>query len=159
MVLKRITYLILGLLIYTNVVSQNNNDIDWITFEQLEDSLSQKPKKVFIDFYTDWCTYCKKMDKVTFTDTAVISKLNSDYYAIKMNAESRDTIVFGGDTFINKQIEKKRNPTHDIPLLLASRENYPFSLPAMIILNENFEIMARYFEYMSPEKLHEALAK
>ncbi len=133
------------------------NNIRWLSFEQLEDSLSLKPKKVFVDFYADWCAYCKKMDKAAFKDSKVISRLNSEYYAVKMNAETTDTIRFGGETFFNKQKGKKRNPTHEIPLLLASRENYPFSLPAMVVLNEKFEVINRYFEYLSPKQLYKAL--
>ena len=136
-----------------------SNSINWLSFEQLEDSLAVKPKKVFIDFYADWCAYCKKMDKSAFKDPKVVSRLNADYYAVKMNAETTDTIVFGGESFSNKQFGKNRNPTHEIPLLLASRENHPFSLPAIIVLNEEFNITARYFEYMSPKKLYEALTK
>lgn len=133
------------------------NEIQWLSFEQLEDSLALNPKKVFIDFYADWCAYCKKMDKVAFKDSKVISKLNDEYYAVKMNAESTDSIRFGGEMFINEQIGKSRNPKHQIPLLLASRENRPFSLPAMVFLNEKFKVTHRYFEYLSPKRLHEIL--
>ena len=47
--------------------------------------------------------------------------------AEKMDAESTETIVFGGDSYSNSELGKKRNPTHEIPLLLASREKRPFS--------------------------------
>ncbi len=138
-------------------VEAQENRIQWLSFEQLEDSLSVKPKKVFIDFYADWCVYCKKMDRAAFRDSKIISKLNREYYAVKMNAETTDTIQFGGATYVNKQLGKTRNPTHEIPLLLASRENYPFSLPAIIVLDEKFEIINRYFQYLSPKQLYRAL--
>ncbi len=155
--IKRVTYVIICLLLTQNMISQQDNTIHWLTFEQLEDSLATKPKKVFIDFYADWCVYCKKMDKAAFKDASVISKLNSEYYAVKMNVESTDTIVFGGEIFINKQWGKKRNATHEIPLLLASRKNYPFSLPAIVVLNDKFEVTERYFEYLDSKRLLKAL--
>ncbi|WP_299533175.1 thioredoxin family protein [Ulvibacterium sp.] len=145
------------MLLFSCPARAQENHINWLSFEQLEDSLATQPKKVFIDFYADWCAYCKKMDKAAFRDSRVISKLNNDYYAVKMNAETTDTIVFGGETFVNNQLKKKRNPTHEIPLLLASRENYPFSLPAIIVLNQKFEVTERYFEYLSPMQMLEAL--
>ncbi len=144
---------------FVGMVNAQENEVQWISFEQLEDSLAVHPKKVFIDFYADWCVYCKKMDKAAFKDPKVVAKLNTEYYAIKMDAESTDEIHFGGETFTNKEFGKKRNPTHDIPLLLASRENYPFSLPAIVLLNENFEVTDRYFEYLSPKKLYRFLEK
>jgi len=132
-------------------------DIQWLRFEQLEDSLNTTPKKVFLNFYADWCAYCKKMDGAAFKNQKVIARLNRDFYAVKMNAESTDTITFGGETFVNQQVGKSRTPVHDIPLVLASRDHSPFSLPAMVFLNEKFEVTHRYFEYLSPEQLLKAL--
>jgi len=140
-------------LIFPTAIFAQEEKIQWLSFEQLEDSLALKPKKVFLDFYADWCAYCKKMDKAAFKDAKVIATLNKDYYAVKMNAEATDSIQFGGEWFINAQVGKTRNPTHQIPLLLASRENRPFSLPAMVFLNQGFEVTDRYFEYLSPKAL------
>ena len=139
--------------------AQNKERINWINFEQLEDSLATRPKKVFISFHADWCAYCKKMDKATFKNPAVVSQLNSNYYAVKMDAESTDTIIFGGQSFSNTEVGKKRNPTHQIPLLLASRADEPFTLPAMLLLDEGFKVKQRYFEYLSPKELERILSK
>jgi len=134
-----------------------HSEIKWLPFEQLEDSLALKPKKVFIDFYADWCVYCKKMDEAAYKNVEVIKILNSEYYAVKMNAETRDTIIFDGQVYRNKAYGKKRNPVHEIPLLLASREGIPFSLPALVLFDENFQITKRYFEYISPKKMLKVL--
>ncbi|PQJ80444.1 thioredoxin family protein [Polaribacter porphyrae] len=141
------------LMLFSSKVIAQNNSINWITFEQLEDSLKVKPKKVFISFYADWCSYCKKMDKVTFKNDEVISILNKDYYAIKMNAQTKDTITFEKRKYINQQLGKSRKPIHQIPLLLASRKDIPFSLPANLVLDKNFKIIGRYFEYLSSKDL------
>lgn len=145
------------LLLAHHTATAQTDSIHWLTFEQLEDSLALKPKKVFISFYADWCVYCKKMDAAAFKNQEVIFKLNTDYYAVKMNAETQDTIRFDGSAFTNRSVGKKRNPTHDIALLLASREQRPFSLPAMVILNERFQVTDRYFSYLSPKALNKVL--
>lgn len=131
--------------------------INWLTFEQLQDSLEVKPKKVYIDFYADWCAYCKKMDEVAYKDPTVVTILNNDYYAVKMNAESTEKIQFDGQLFTNQQFGENRHPLHEIPLLLASREGLPFSLPAIVILDASFVVTKRYFEYLSTKVLRDIL--
>ncbi|MBQ4803798.1 thioredoxin family protein [Aquimarina sp. MMG015] len=141
------------LIIILKTEAQENKTINWITFEQLDDSLAVKPKKVIINFYADWCVYCKKMDRVVYTKPEIIEKISKDYYAVKMDAESRDTINFDGSIFTNKNYTTSRNAIHEIPALLASRKDTTFSLPAIIFLDENFTVRKRYFEYMSPKKM------
>lgn len=156
---KKITFtLFLSLAVCIQFQSQNKK-IDWLTFSQLEDSLKIKPKKVFVFFYADWCNYCKKMEKVGFTKSEFIKQISAEYYAVKMNAESRDTIRFYGSIYSNNNFGKSRKPIHQIPLLLASRKNHHFTLPATLILDEHFKITNRYFEYLSPKKLVQILKK
>ncbi|MDN3595816.1 thioredoxin family protein [Zunongwangia endophytica] len=150
---KNLQILILFLALPLLGHSQENDKINWINFEQLEDSLSVKPKKTFVYFYADWCVYCKKMDRNAFKNPEIITKLNSDYYAVKMNAESTDTITFEGQKFYNLQAETQRNGIHQIPLLLASRKNKEFSLPAILILDEKFNLKKREFEYLTSKKM------
>ena len=137
-------------------LSQQSEPMRWLTFEQLDSSLQAQPKKVFIAFYADWCTYCRKMDQVAFRDEQVVALLNTDYYAVRMNIESTDTITFGQQVFMNERINKP-NPVHQIPLLMASRKKKPFSLPAMVVLDEKFQATARYFQYLDAEQMREVL--
>ncbi|MFZ2041434.1 MAG: thioredoxin fold domain-containing protein, partial [Desulfobacterales bacterium] len=44
-------------------------------------------KKVFVNFFADWCTYCKQMDNETFNDSAVGAYLNKNFIAVKVDAD------------------------------------------------------------------------
>ncbi|WP_249356196.1 thioredoxin family protein [Maribacter sp. ACAM166] len=138
--------------------SQSEKAVHWLDFGQLEDSLKTNPKKVFIDFYADWCGPCIRMQKEVFTDKKIIALLNKEYYAVKMNVETTDTITFGNEKFTNERINK-RNPVHQIPLLMGRQKNKPFSLPALVLLDEKFNATARYFQYLNVEQLSKILTK
>ncbi len=152
------TILLIGFISVMNAQS-SSDQIQWLTFEQLEDSLEVMPKKVIIDFYADWCSFCKKMDKVGFKNKEVIQRINKNYYAVKMNAETADTVSFGNQNYINKELGLRRNATHEIALLLGSREGRAFSLPVVVVLDKSFKITSRYFEYLSPKKMLEVFVE
>ena len=138
------------------LLAQESNQVHWLSFEQLEDSLAIQPKKVFIDFYTDWCTYCRKMDKVVFTKPEVVHLLNGEYYAVRFNAETEAVIDFGGRQLTNDQVGTSRNPLHQIAQLLALQKGQ-FTAPTLVVLDEDFKVTARYFEYLDSKRLLKAL--
>ncbi|WP_018473578.1 thioredoxin family protein [Echinicola pacifica] len=132
--------------------------IRWMDFEQLEDSLAIAPKAIFIDFYTDWCSYCKKMDKEVFTKPEVVQWINNEVYAVRMDAESRDNIYFDGRWWKNRQATAKREGFHELALLLGSRQG-EFVPPVFLLLDEQFTVIDRKFQYLSSEKLMAWLRK
>ncbi len=61
--------------------------IKWISYTDGIKKIKEENKKGFLHFYTDWCTYCKIMNKNTFADKAVIDYLNENFVPIRVNAE------------------------------------------------------------------------
>lgn len=84
--------------------------VKWNTIE--EASKAQIGDKLyFVDFYTSWCGYCKKMDRETFTDATVAKILNKYYYPVKFNAEGSNTFTWAGQTY--RPAKAGRNRTHE----------------------------------------------
>ena len=112
--MKQTIFLITLLVLFFSseeIKAQKQETINWITFEELDDSLSVKPKKVMLFFYADWCVYCKKMEEAAFKKPEIIKKLNRDYYVVKLNAETTKSFVFDSVVFNNTEANTKRNPT------------------------------------------------
>ncbi|OQX23548.1 MAG: hypothetical protein BWK80_25535 [Desulfobacteraceae bacterium IS3] len=53
----------------------------------------EKKKKIFLNFYADWCGYCKQMDSKTFRDKSVISYMNENFIPVRVNADKEMKIA------------------------------------------------------------------
>lgn len=71
--------------------------VNWVSIDELEKSASSAKKKVMVDLYTDWCGWCKKMDKATFQHPKIADYLNENFHAVKFNAEAKTNISFKGE--------------------------------------------------------------
>ena len=124
---------------------------DMIAYNDTTIPVNQRvpPKKMYIDFYTSWCGWCKKMDKTTFQDPAIISIMNKYYHPVKFNAEMSQPIDFNGHTFVNPNPGKTRS-THQFA---ASILEYQLSYPSYVVLDENLQRSVIYKGYLQVDDL------
>lgn len=135
--MKRI--LIIVALMMSVGFAQAQEKIHWMDFEEAVKACKTTPKKMFVDVYTDWCGWCKRMDQTTFADTAVARYMNENYYAVKFDAERTDTVTFYGQDFVYVP-----NPTagkKGIHQLAAAMLQSKMSYPSYVIFNEELKII------------------
>jgi thioredoxin-related protein len=70
-----------------------------MTLDEAAASLKKEKRPVLMDLYTDWCGWCKVMDKKTYSKEAVVEYLQRKFYVVKVNAESRDAMLWEGRRF------------------------------------------------------------
>lgn len=64
-------------------------DLLWST--DLNSTLAQaktQKKYVLVDVYTDWCLWCKRLDRDTFMNPGMMAYLKKKYMTVKINAEN-----------------------------------------------------------------------
>jgi thioredoxin-related protein len=71
--------------------------IRWYTYKQGIELSKKEEKKIFLYFYADWCTYCKKMETTTFNDYSVASYINDNFIPIKVNSDREVKIALDFD--------------------------------------------------------------
>ncbi|MGF1532770.1 MAG: thioredoxin family protein [Bernardetiaceae bacterium] len=121
--------------------------VQWLTIEEALEKHQKEPRKIFIDVYTDWCGWCKKMDQATFSHPQIASYLNEKYYAVKFNAEQRENLVFLGNTF--KYVEQGRRGYHEFAAALLQNK---LSYPTVAFLDENLQLIQPIPGYMEPKQ-------
>lgn len=110
------------------VSGQQGDKIQWISFQEALEKNKKAPRKIMMDVYTDWCGWCKHMDKTTFTDPNIIAYINANYYAVKFDAEGNDSVFYKGKVFKNTGVSSRpgRKPTHPLAVeVLQGQMSYP----------------------------------
>lgn len=124
--------------------------VNWISFAEMEKSYAQNPKPIIIDLYTDWCGWCKVMDKNTYGNAKVAAYINEHYYAVKYNAESTDSVWFNKIKYgFNSALK-----TNELALLLSRGDR---SYPNTIFLEKIDASPAPLSGYMKPKEMEAPL--
>lgn len=112
--------------------------LTWLTIEEANKIQSEgTDKKFIVDVYTDWCHWCKVMDKKTFSDPEVISYLNDHFHMVKFNAEQKESVTHKGKIYAWEAMG--RNGVHRLGYeLLKGKLGYP----SLVYLDENLNTIA-----------------
>ena len=133
----------------SGIPEASEGSVNWMTFEEALLKSKTEKRPVFIDVYTDWCGWCKVMDKNTFNDPKVSKLLNEKFYAVKFNAEQREDVIFDGHTF--KFIPNGRGGYHE---LAAALLNNQLSYPTVVFLDEEFKMLQPLAGYRKAPEFH-----
>lgn len=134
------------LLSFAKVNPIKKEKINWISIEEVNVKMKTDPRPVMIDLYTNWCYWCKIMDKKTYSNPKVISYINNHFYAVKLNAETKDTVVWNGKDYVFNPGDKINN----FALYVTQGQ---LSFPNTIIFPDMGKIPASIPGFMEPKEI------
>ena len=126
--------------------------VKWLTIQQAQELNKKEPRKFFIDVYTDWCGWCKKMDQTTYKDPVVAKILNTKFYPVKFNAESKEPVEFAGHKF-EYQSNGGRG-SHQLAIALLQGK---LAFPSVAYLDEKLQLLTVVPGYFTAEGLEPIL--
>ncbi len=136
-VFKNILFLFLVLgLVSAKEPEKTQSEINWVTFEEAVELNKENPKMILIDLYTDWCGWCKKMDRDTYSRQEIIDYVNDKFYAVKFNAEQKEDVHFNGHTL--KYVPSGKRGYHELAAALTRNQ---LSYPTTVFMDEKLQII------------------
>lgn len=110
-----------------NQTQNQQINLQWNTDLNSALKLAEKSNKlVFVDFYADWCGYCKQLDEDTFSDPNVKQRFAQSYVLVKVNVDQNSD--------------------------LASKYKV-YGLPTLVILDTNGNEIKRQEGFVTPVEL------
>lgn len=148
--MKKIVIPFLFLSIFTISAQEK---VNWLSFEKAIELNKTTPKPILIAIYADWCGWCKRMDRETYTDQQIVKYINENYHAVKFNGEGKKPITYKNYTF--KFGMQGNLKYHELGALFM---NGQLAYPTTVFLNKDEKLLDRIQGYLNPKKMEMALA-
>lgn len=89
------------------VFAESTPGWEWLDFEEAYPEAIEQDKHLVINFYSTGCFWCRKMDKDTFADTAVVNRLESGFIGAKVNISSYRKVEWQGQSITEHNLARQ----------------------------------------------------
>ena len=86
--------------------AKGGEKVQWLSFDAAVAKAEKENKHLVIDVYTNWCGWCKVMDKQTYGDATVAAYLTENFALAKVNGESAAKLMWQGKVLSEREFAK-----------------------------------------------------
>ena len=114
---------------------------DWDAGLRVAGSLG---RPVLVDVYTDWCGWCRRMDRDVYARQDVRDYLTGHFVTVKLNAESSDGARYEGRSFSGRTLAARFRVTgYPTTIFLKPGGDHIFNVPGYVPADQ-FLLLLRY---------------
>jgi len=125
-------------------------EVAWIEFDDALRLAKLHRKPVLVYIHTDWCAWCKLLEQKALNDGPTVRYINRNFFAVKLNAETSDTIRYQGRSFT----KAFGNQVHSLASIFLKGD---YSFPSLFVLNPEGRLLTPMRGYLSPQELQDRL--
>lgn len=85
---------------------KNGEKLQWLSFDAAVAKAQKENKHMIVDVYTNWCGWCKVMDRQTYGNAEVADYLSRNFAMAKVNGESPAKLTWQGRTITEREFAK-----------------------------------------------------
>lgn len=118
--------------------------IQWRSWDAGLREAGKNRRPVLVDVYTDWCGWCKRMDRDVYARAEVRGYLSKKFVTVKLDAEASDAAGYEGRRWTSRTLASRFNVTgYPTTIFLRSNGEHLANLPGYIQA-DRFLLLLRY---------------
>jgi thioredoxin-related protein len=149
---KKVLSSVCCLLFVASFAQKEEGLVKWLTFKEAQEKNKEVKKPFIIDLYTDWCGWCKHMMRTTYSNEGLANYINTYFYPVKFDAETKDTIEYNGKIY--KPTSPQPKTAHELTLKFLGNS---LSYPSTMFVTNNFEYNLLTQGYLEDKKIEPLL--
>lgn len=139
----------IALFLLLNLIQLSGQEIEWISWEELNDKMKTHPKKVIVSFNKSNCPWCEEMETKVMGSEDIANYINKTFYPLKLSVAENRNIVIKDKTY-----RLDRDGIHQLAKVLSRNQ---ISFPMLVFVNEQFQIIQPIAGIQSRDKLRNIL--
>jgi thioredoxin-related protein len=124
--------------------ASRGEELRWRDWNSGLKEASSTKRPILVDVYTDWCGWCKRMDRDVYARSDVRDYLTRRFVTIKLNAEASQAANYEGKAYSSRALASRFRVTgYPTTIFLRAQGEHVANVPGYVPA-DRFLLLLRY---------------